>query len=355
MNSGRRERLRRAIPDHLDGFLVTDPADIRYLTGFSGSNAALFVSSEGSDGDIFSTDGRYVDQAAAQCSDLGVLVARDCVGAVGRQCVAQGASAIGLDVTSTVGMLTSIEHTGLTTHVSNSPVKALRQAKDPAEIRSLERACDITTRALDQLASEIREGDTEIKVARRLEQLFGECGAEDRSFPTIVASGENAAKPHHEPSERQLGTGDLLIIDCGALVDGYHADMTRTFIVGEPAPWQRDLHALVAQAAEAGRSAVRPGAALADLDAAARSVIEEAGYGTQFVHGLGHGIGLDIHEAPMISARSEGRLSAETTITVEPGVYLPGRGGVRIEDSLLVTADGHRSLTSSPRDLRVVG
>jgi Xaa-Pro aminopeptidase len=355
MSSTRRDRLRRDIPDLLDGILVTDLADIRYLTGFSGSNAALFLSMSGADGDIFCTDGRYVEQAAQQCPDLGVLVARDCVSAVVQQCVAQGAATISLDLKANVGTLSAIENEGLTARVQPSPVSHLRQVKDAVEVRSLEVACDITSRAVDILSSEIRQGDTEIKVARRLEQLFGELGAEDRSFATIVATGDNSAKPHHEPSDRRLEAGDLLVIDCGALVNGYHADMTRTFVVGEPAAWQVELHALVACAAEAGRDAARAGVALADLDAAARAIIENAGYGAHFGHGLGHGIGLDIHEAPMISPTAEGRLSAETTITVEPGVYLPGRGGVRIEDSLLVTADGHRSLTSSPRDLRIVG
>ncbi len=355
MGSARRERLRRQIDESRDGFLITDLADLRYLTGFSGSNGALFISASGAEGDVFSTDGRYVEQAATQCPDLGVLVARDCVAAISAQCVAQGAEAISLDARSSVAIMVAVEQVGLTVHLQENPVAALRAIKDAGEISALEQACEITSRAVDILAVEMREGDSEIAIARRLEQLFGELGADDRSFATIVASGENSAKPHHEPTGKTLNAGDLLIIDCGALVRGYHADMTRTFIVGEPAPWQVDLHALVARAAEAGRRAVASGVNLADLDAAARSVIEAAGHGEHFGHGLGHGIGLDIHEAPMIGPRAKGRLSADTTITVEPGVYLPGRGGVRIEDSLLVTADGQRSLTSSPRDLRLVG
>lgn len=355
MTRARRDRLRSLIVEHGDGLLVLHVSDIRYLTGFSGSNAALFVSASGPDGDIFSTDGRYIEQAAEQCPDLGVLVARRCSPAIVNQVIAQGASAIALESTVSVDEMNAVVASGLAVSLVSPLVSRLREIKDSTEIAALERANAITSHAVEELADEIRVGDTEVTLARRLEQIFAELGAEDRAFPTIVAAGSNSAKPHHEPGLTCLTPGDLLIIDSGARVEGYHADMTRTFIVGEPSAWQIELHDLVACAAASAREAVRPGVALAELDAAARELIVDAGYGEHFGHGLGHGTGLDIHEAPMIGARSEGRLAAETTITVEPGVYLPGRGGVRIEDSLLVTADGHRSLTTSPRDLRIVG
>lgn len=334
---------------------MVDTADLRYLTGFSGSNGALFVSASGPDGDIFSTDSRYSEQAAQECPDLGVLVARQCVAAVAEECLAQGVSEVSVDDRLSSGQIELIARAGLSTLLAGTLVASLRQVKDSAEVDALAEACAITSSAFDALADEIRVGDTELRLARRLEQLFGEFGAEDRAFPTIVAAGANSALPHHAPGDHSLRVGDLLVIDSGARVRGYHADMTRTFIVGEPLPWQVELHDLVARAAQAGRASARAGVALAVLDSAGRGVIEEAGFGEYFGHGLGHGIGLEIHEAPMIGARAEGRLLPETTITVEPGVYLPGRGGVRIEDSLLVTVDGHRSLTSSPRDLRVVG
>ena len=351
----RRDRLRASLDPDFDGYLVLDQSDIQYLSGFSGSNGALFVSTSGAEGDIFSTDGRYVEQAAQQCPDLGVLVARDCAAAIAEQCVAQGGRQVTMDRRSGSHSVATISGLGLAVVVVDNPVSALRMIKDSDEIAALTLACQITSEAVDTLAHEIRVGDSEIRIARRLEQIFGELGASDRSFATIVAGGENSAKPHHEPGARPIMAGDLLIIDSGALVLGYHADMTRTFIVEEAQPWQQELHAVVDAAAAAARAAVRPGIALAELDACARDIIGEAGFAEYFGHGLGHGTGLDIHEAPMIGPRAEGRLVAETTITVEPGVYLPGRGGVRIEDSLLVTADGHRSLTTSPRDLRVVG
>lgn len=355
MYQARRDRVRCALEGVADGLLVIASSDLRYLTGFSGSNGALFLCSANGDGDVFSTDGRYVEQAATECPELGILVARDCVSAVCEQAKAQGSSSVALHDRACLETLTAATSTSLTVVTVSNPITALRVTKDSGEIAALELACAITSRAVDVLAEGIRPGDTEIGIARRLEQIFGELGAEDRAFATIVATGPHSAMPHHRPGPRELVPGDLLVIDCGARVNGYHADMTRTFVVGEPQPWQLELHSLVAEAARAGREEVRPGVALADLDAAARRVIEAAGHGDHFGHGLGHGTGLDIHEAPMIGPRAEGRLVAESTITVEPGVYIPGRGGVRIEDSLLVTADGHRSLTTSLRDLRVVG
>jgi Xaa-Pro aminopeptidase len=200
-------------------------------------------------------------------------------------------------------------------------------------------------------AGGLQAGRTEREVARDLEERMREAGAEGPSFDTIVAAGAHAAIPHHRPTDAPLADGDLLTMDFGALVDGYHSDMTRTLIVGEPEDWQRDLHDLVAEAAAAGRAALAPGVATRDVDAAARDVITAAGFGEHFVHGLGHGVGLVIHEAPAVSSTATATLEAGMTVTVEPGVYLAGRGGVRIEDTLVVTDDGAAALTQSPRDL----
>lgn len=355
MRESLREIMRDVRDSDIDGFLVTEISDIRYLTGFTGSNAALLVSSRGPDGDVFSTDARYVEQAHEQCPDLGVLVDRECAAAVARQSVTQGAARVALDGHASLDLADAVIAAGLECHRVTGIIARLREVKSPGEIDALTLANEITSRAVDALVAEIRVGDTEVLLARRLEWMFAEYGAEERAFPTIVAAGPNSAIPHHEPGGRPLERGDLLVIDCGARVRGYHADMTRTFIVGEPEGWQSELFDVVAKAAAAGRAAARVGVPLVEIDAAARRIIEGAGFGGYFGHGLGHGTGLDIHEAPMIGPRSEGRLREDTTITVEPGVYLPGRGGVRIEDSLLVTADGPRCLTESPRDLRVVG
>jgi Xaa-Pro aminopeptidase len=180
-------------------------------------------------------------------------------------------------------------------------------------------------------------------------------GAEAPAFDTIVASGPNGAIPHHAPGERQLQRGDLVTIDFGARSGGYHADMTRTVSIGEPAQWQRDTYELVARAQQAGMAAARPGAALTEVDAAARDLIREAGHGEHFRHGLGHGVGLEVHEAPMLGYESAGRLAARVPVTIEPGIYLPGMGGVRIEDILVVDGEGSSGtrglLTTTTREL----
>ena len=194
-------------------------------------------------------------------------------------------------------------------------------------------------------------------LARRLEQLFGELGAEDRAFDTIVGSGPHSAIPHHQPGRRALRAGDLVVVDCGARVNGYHADMTRTFVVAaEPEAWQRDLQRRGRGGAAGGHgSPTWPGPPPARSTAWPAVCWARAGLGDRFTHGLGHGVGLEIHEAPMVGARSTGTLGADMVITVEPGAYLPGRGGVRIEDTLVVSDAAPRILTEAPRGLRVVG
>lgn len=182
-----------------------------------------------------------------------------------------------------------------------------------------------------------------------------EHGADGPSFETIVATGPNSAVPHHRPTDAVLASGDFVKIDFGALVGGYHSDMTRTFVLGSAADWQREIYALVSTAQLAGREALRPGAQLCEVDAAARQVISDAGYGDCFGHGLGHGVGLQIHEAPPISSASRGMLQAGTVVTVEPGVYLPDRGGVRIEDTLAVGERAPELLTRFPKELAIIG
>jgi len=235
-------------------------------------------------------------------------------------------------------------------------VGALRQVKDVHEIGLLREACAISQRALERMITEVRVGVSERMVAARLEFLMRQEGADGAAFSTIVATGSSSAEPHHEPTDRSIERGDLLKIDFGALWQGYHADMTRTFVVGAPAlAWQSEMHALVAEAASAGRAAVLPGVDVREVDAAARRVIADAGYGQNFGHGIGHGIGLQIHEAPLMGPTAVARLEHNMTITVEPGVYLPGRGGVRIEDSLVVTPSGAEPMTTMSRDLLVLG
>jgi Xaa-Pro dipeptidase len=230
-----------------------------------------------------------------------------------------------------------------------------RMIKDATEIAALTRACVVADRALAELIEEggVVVGRTERQVALDLDQRMRELGA-GPSFETILAAGENSAIPHHSPSDAELRRGDLVKFDFGAEVDGYHSDMTRTVVLGPPADWQREIHQLVSQAQQAGRDAARPGATGGEMDAAARAVIQQAGFGEQFGHGLGHGVGLQIHEAPAVAARSAAIMIDDMCVTVEPGVYLPGRGGVRIEDTGVIGPDGYQVLTMTSKELLVL-
>jgi Xaa-Pro aminopeptidase len=350
----RRDRLRAVIAAEagVDALVVTHLPNIRYLTGFSGSNAVLVIAPD-PDEDRIGTDGRYADQVAQESPGLRAVIDRRTLAAT---VVGAPAGTLAVEGTLSLADAEVVRTCRQEPVVVHDLVERLRSVKDADELGLLARACEITSQAMAALAEEIREGVTEVGLARRLEQLFGEFGAEDRAFDTIVASGPNSAIPHHQPGRRTLGPGDLVVVDAGARVAGYHADMTRTFVVaGPPEPWQAEVHAVVEEAQARAARACLPGAGARDVDAVARAWVADAGFGEAFTHGLGHGVGLEIHEAPMVGAGSTGTIVSDMAITVEPGVYLPGRGGVRIEDTLVVADAGPRLLTQAPRGLREVG
>ncbi len=337
------------------GLIVTHLPNVRYLSGFSGSNAALFISADAADDDVLATDGRYATQAAEQCGGLPVLIDRATLTMLARSLAAHGVAEVEVEQHLTLGgQRQLLEHLRRALPGAER-VEAMRAVKDATELTAIAEACAITVAALERVLPEVRAGWTELAVARRLEQAFGELGAGERAFPTIVAAGPHAAVPHHEPTTRPLADGDLVVIDFGARVRGYHADMTRTAIVGRPAAWQVELHAAVLDAQRASLAEVAVDVPVIGVDTAARQSLAGHGLADAFVHGLGHGIGLQIHEAPMINARSVGTLAAGMAITAEPGAYLPGRGGVRIEDTLVVSDDGPRVLTEAERGLWPVG
>jgi Xaa-Pro aminopeptidase len=355
----RREALRDQLRNRdLDALLVTDLLNVRYLTGFTGSNAALLLHADGDDRSVFCTDGRYETQSQQQVPDLRRVIDRDSDRKLAGE--ADGAGIAGLGFESHV--VTVDAHEALAQivghermHRASWLVERLRAVKDVDEVGALRVACAAADSALAGLLADggLRPGRTEREVARDLENRMVQAGAAGPSFETIVAAGPNSAVPHHRPTDAELRSGDLVKMDFGALVDGYHSDMTRTVVLGEPAGWQRELYALVAAAQAAGRAALRPGADVRDVDAAARTVIAEAGYGEAFLHGLGHGVGLAIHEAPTLSQRGAGTLEAGMAVTVEPGVYLADRGGVRIEDTLVVGDGDPELLTLTTKDLVV--
>ncbi|MBK8985697.1 MAG: aminopeptidase P family protein [Chloroflexi bacterium] len=244
---------------------------------------------------------------------------------------------------------------GLRTSHAEPAVMALRAVKDAAEIAAMEKAVAVAERAIERLLPQIKIGQTEKQVAAMLNNLLMAEGAETVAFSPIVSTGPNSASPHAVPTERPLAAGDFLVIDWGVYVDGYPSDITRTFAVGHVDHEMARIYDIVRQANEQGKLAARPGATGAEVDRAARNVIEAAGYGSYFIHRTGHGLGLEVHEVPSMVAGNREPLAAGNVFTVEPGIYLPGRGGVRIEDDVVVTETGHRSLTSFTRELLTVG
>lgn len=345
----------------LDALLVTDLLNVRYLTGFTGSNAALLLHASGDDRTVFCTDGRYLTQSAAEVPDLERLIDRPCDLALVKRASKHAAEHRRTGYEShrvTVDGLATLSGVAEGVQLTRCPslVEKLRVVKDDSEIEALRMACAAADRALADLIEHggLAAGRSEREVARELEDRMLDHGAAGPSFDSIVAAGSNSAVPHHRPTDALLERGDLVKLDFGARIDGYHSDMTRTVVIGEPADWHREIYELVRTAQAAGCTAVRPGTAVAEVDALARGVIERAGHGEQFLHGLGHGVGLEIHEAPALAKTGEGTLSAGMAVTVEPGVYLAGKGGVRIEDTLVVRADAPELLTLTTKELVVV-
>jgi Xaa-Pro aminopeptidase len=288
--------------------------------------------------------------------DLARIEDRGCALRLAAEAGALGVDRLGFESDA----VTVDAHSGLVdaagaVHLHRAPgqVQRLRAVKDDAEVAALRAACAAADAALADLvaAGGLAPGRTEVEVALDLENRMRVHGAQAPSFETIVATGANSAVPHHRPTAAVLARGDLLKLDFGALVEGYHSDMTRTVVLGRAADWQRELHALVARAQAAGTAALAPGTPVAAVDEAARSVVREAGRGEQFLHGLGHGVGLQIHEAPALAASGTGELAAGMVLTVEPGVYLAGRGGVRIEDTLVVVGGDGAGAPAEPLTL----
>jgi Xaa-Pro aminopeptidase len=349
----RLERLRERFPAlGVDALVVTDLTNVRYLTGFTGSAAMMLVRTQDA---VFVTDGRYRTQSEQQLASAGVEADIQITPEAADARIAEAARGVGRlgleadDVSWSAQRRWSSELFAGELVPTTGAVEVLRLLKDPGEAERIRSACAIADAALAECRPMLGERPTERDFALELDATMLRMGAEDLSFDTIVASGSNGARPHHSPSERVIGPGDLVVIDFGALVDGYHSDMTRTVAVGEPDEEATRMLEVVLRAQTAGVEAVRAGTEAAAVDAVCREIIADAGLGDAFVHGTGHGVGLDIHEEPRVSSRSTATLSAGHVVTVEPGVYLPGVGGVRIEDTVLVTGEGCDRLTLAPK------
>ena len=353
MHAARRARAQQRIAESgADAALITAPANVRYLSGLVSSNAAILLPADGPG--VLATDSRYAEAAERDCPDIQLLTDRQIEPALAILAAERGCQTLAFEAQD----MTVERHVALA-DLDNAPVlvplghviEDLRMIKDDTEIELLARACALTSQAFAQVLSKIEPGRTERSFAVLLERAMIDLGAEGLAFATIVASGPNGAIPHHSPGDRAFQSGDLITIDCGARYGGYHADMTRTVALGTPAAWQREIYDLVAAAQRAGIEAAVVGADVGEVDASSRDMIEAAGHGGQFGHGLGHGVGLEVHEAPIMAPGRTGRLRDRVPVTVEPGVYLPGKGGVRIEDTLVVRGTDAGAGTTGPAEI----
>jgi len=353
-HAGRRARLLQRFDDlGVDAFCTGHLPNVRYLSGFSGSNGHLVV---GVRAGVFLTDGRYTDQARREVADLDRVTYAGPPAAAMAQAIGRiGAARVAFEPEHlTYQAWADLADAGVELVAVRGVVEALRETKDAEEIGLIQMAQDAADQAFESIVAKLDEGVTEREVAIELEAAMRRAGADGVAFDTIVAFGPDGAEPHHRPTDRPLAPGDLVTMDLGALVQGYHSDMTRTVAFGQPEARLREVYEAVRRAQRAGVDAVRAGVAGRHVDRAARDQIRQAGLGDGFVHPLGHGVGLEIHEGPWLRATADGLLPERSVVTVEPGVYLPGLGGVRIEDMVEVL-DGHgRVLARAPKDLVIL-
>jgi len=349
---GRGDRLEQQLAEReLDRMLVTNLVNVRYLTGFTGTNGACIC---GNGLRLFLTDFRYTERAAAEVEGWETLtiggdwlkgIAERLEGRVGFE-----------DDQMSVRLLAKLKEKlaeGVEMVPAGGRVEELRRVKDAEELAAIEEAAKLADEVWKWSVERGLAGRSEREVARAAEARIREHGA-DPSFPTIVAAGPNGALPHAEPGEREIGRGELVVFDMGAQLDGYCSDGTRTFATGDPGEEGRAVYEVVREAQEASLAAIKAGVKGEDVDKVARAVIDAAGHGERFGHGLGHGVGLEVHEGPRLSPRADDILAPGEVVTVEPGIYLPGTLGVRIEDLVVVTEDGLRNLSSLPKELQIV-
>jgi Xaa-Pro aminopeptidase len=328
--------------------------NIRYLAGFTGSDGALIL---GENKDWFLTDSRYTTQASQEVAEAGVIEYRIKTEGIASLLTAESVKRAGFEAEqTTVAFLKVLNE--LMPDVELIPIGAelddLRIRKDPEELRSLAGSADIASQALLGILDSIRPGVPEREVALALEFAMKRAGAQEKSFDFIVASGPRGAMPHGKASDKKIQAGELVTLDFGAVYRGYHSDETVTVAVGTPDSRQKEIYSIVRDAHDKALEAVKPGISLKELDGIARRYIEAKGYGNYFGHGLGHGVGLEVHEKPTVSFRSEQTAGEGMVFTIEPGIYIPDWGGVRIEDTVVVTQDGCRLLTSVSKELMIL-
>ena len=338
----------------IDALLFTDLKDIRYQCGFTGSEGLLLV---GAGETFLLTDSRYTTQAREETSGCDVIEFREKKAALASLAADMGFQSLGFqDQQVTVSFYNELLETmpGVRFIPLGAAPALQRIIKDSREIKSLEKVAGIASESFLEVLRTVRPGDTERDVSIRLEFALRTAGADDKAFEFIVASGVRGALPHGRATTKTIRSGELVTIDFGALLDGYNSDETVTIAIGEPDGKQRLIYQVVKDAHDKALDAIRPGAAFRDIDAVARDYIARQGFGDFFGHGLGHGVGLDVHEKPVVSFRSEEVVREGMVFTIEPGIYLPGWGGVRIEDMVVATTDGCRVLSRVPKGLMVL-
>lgn len=350
------EKLREAMKkENVDGFLVTSPYNLRYLTNFTGTTGLAVITLDKA---FFVTDFRYTEQAAAQAQGYEIVKnTGPILEEVATLCAKEEINALAFEEShvsfAEYSVLEEIiEETDLIP--VSGLIENLREVKDEDEIALIQQACHIADQGFDHILKMIRPGMTEIEVANQLDFFMRSLGATSVSFDTIVASGLRSAMPHGVASDKVIEQGDLITLDFGCYYKGYVSDMTRTFAVGDPGEKLKEIYQVVLEAQLKVIEAAKPGMSGIQLDAVARDHITAAGYGEAFGHSTGHGIGLEIHEGPNVSFRAEKQFVPGNVITDEPGIYLPGIGGVRIEDDLLITSEGNTVLTHSPKELIIL-
>lgn len=352
MSVERADRLAKLVSEQgLERLLVTNLVNVRYLTGFSGTNGACIC---GPRDRAFLTDFRYIERAASEIGgwELVAVSAEWTTGLAERLSGRCGFEDQHVSVKA-LRELTERAPEGAELVPAGGLPEQLRRVKDDKELKAIAEAAKLADEVYEWTLDQGLEGKPEIEVARTAVARLRELGAEP-SFPPIVAAGPNGAMPHAEPGAREIRNGDMVIFDMGAQLDGYCSDCTRTFAVGKPVSEPREIYELVRKAQEAGLKAVAAGKNGKEVDGVARAIIADANHGDHFGHGLGHGVGLEVHEAPRLSQRSDDTLESGEVVTVEPGIYLPAQLGVRIEDLVVVTGDGHENLSGLPKELRVV-
>jgi Xaa-Pro aminopeptidase len=340
--------------ERLDALWVTDPANIRYLCGFTGSNGLLLVLRDEA---VFFTDSRYTLQAGQETTGVSVRECRDLDGAAAEVVDARGVGYVGAEG----GMLPHARWQRVRRLCTDADVvdvgaavSALRRVKSAAEVAKMRRASQVAEEAMLRALATMRIGSTERDVAVAFQCEALALGADGLSFDTIIAAGARGALPHAQPGSRAFAQGDLVVVDFGVRVQGYCSDQTVTVPVGAVAEEARQVYEVVLRAQRRALHAVRAGVALREVDSAARTTIGSAGYADLFGHGTGHGVGLEIHEAPTVGPRGDDEARVGDVFTVEPGIYVPNRFGVRLEDTVVVTADGFESITTLPKDFGAV-